>query len=400
MDADNERIYDLVYKVPFEGLLGGMLKFGILTLCSYGSVWRAASEVLALAIDRKEALKDFYLGVKFKNKEINQLREILNYFNLPPQLEGLNATDLAVKILESVVKSSDVRDRLERDLIKSLSTVEIGKNHVILGVIPREGSKPSYGLFPNTFKQPEFHEHRYAYMTPSASVSGKTQIYADPIWFFVLSLGYLMTFVGRLGLTTYYLVPDVNTMLARYVGPEEVLISIKNFTYISDSSLRVIKRGQHAYSHKELFELIVSYELAKEYVEIPKDVSFSFYIVDRVGQAYIVKEIFDVDIVDVFEYFKRLIDLLEDSKMEDPYRFIESLFSEAYRELERRRHDVSVVALPLLRSLYTAIKARDYRILVNSLYEFQRVNHARGKGALSEEQLEVLVKVLQELTQT
>jgi|GEM_PF-4157110 len=370
--AEELNMLEVIEKIPIDGLLGGLLKLGLLIVESYRDPTSAASVVLDEAEKRKEGLKAAYTGVRLRDREIQQMSGILEYFNILISNQEAYITEIVIRILEKVRDDIEIQKKLANDLIASINSIEIKKDSIILGKIFKEGSRGKLlGLVPDIFKQPEFHEYKYKYMTPSAAISGKSQIYMDPPWFFILSLGYIMSFLGKSGTVNYYMLPDIEKIitLGARKAIEEILESIAIFENVTS---KVLSEYSYAYSSKELLEMNIAYKLASGRVEFSREIPFKIFAIEKIGNAYVVKEIFEIDIYDIYTYFKELLAYLRESGKED-IKFIEILLARAYSEIRGGKGDLEVVALPFMRLLYAAIKGRDYRILLDALYRLQRI---------------------------
>lgn len=348
--------------VELGGMLGGVIELGYTLLVKSNFDVKAISGLVLNHVDRiwsNQRLRAFLRGAAFKRKQIERLSTTIGrYYQF--QVNDLNTIDLMIRIVEFGQKSPQ---KLKSDIQSSIGQIRLKRGEIILG------NPENAALIPDDLKQPEFHEYRYVFLHPTSTKAGLTKVWADPPWFYVIAVGVLLTLGGAFGtkggMRYYFIVP-------RNISVENIDKIVEGLQRLTTTNFHVISNYRTIYHSKELYELAMAYHLVVNGMEYPENLRVLVYNTEVVGRAYTLVSVLDFDVFELYRYLQTLADILGDVS---EITFIDSMIRDAYYEMLTegiKTAQTTSHTYPLIKRLHAAIKFKNYKMLLETLYEYLR----------------------------
>lgn len=232
---------------------------------------------------------------------------------------------------------------------------------------------------PSVIKQMEFYERTTDFLKPTTG--GKSMIELDPIWFALLSLGFLWGYSGYYG--GFYYVLTSPQLEAELHDHSDILATVES---VSEVNIRSRKR----LDREEVYELGLSLELAKRLESVKAQEKYRWplrlYKERVVGQAFTAEKSMDVDLHDLVEFSVRYVEAWRnmDPKPtvkvgEEEVSPLEALIRVAERELSSNKGvkgDNEMAALLLVKDIHRAISSGRTDLVEEALFRVTR--KARG----------------------
>ncbi len=251
------------------------------------------------------------------------------------------------------------------------SLITVGEKHL--------GYSDLNFILPSIIKQMEFYERTTDFLKPTTG--GKSMIELDPIWFALLSLGFLWGYSGYYG--GFYYILTSPQLEAELHDHYDILATVES---VSEVNIRSRKR----LDREEIYELGLSLELAKKLESVKARERYRWplrlYKERVVGQAFTAEKGMDVDLHDLVEFSIRYIEAWRnmDPKPtvkvdEEEVSPLEALTRVAERELSSNKGvkgDNEMAALLLVKDIHRAISSGRTDLVEEALFRVAR--KARG----------------------
>lgn len=286
--------------------------------------------------------------------------------------------DLFLAIIENVYRF--LRSDHFLDFERSLNSIIIKKNEIVLGE-----EKNARAIVPAIIKQAEFYEYGSAFNRPTTGI--KMNIRMDPIWFSILSVGFLSTYAGYFG-GDYYITyfSGIETFFS---DRKKLRRIVETIDLISVTNIRL----RTPYEIAELFE----FSLALELVDVISERGFSsveleFPIVlakiGLIGNTYTVRDYVEIDL----DTLMRFIDAYYKSYQAETYDVdrkimvkygkkeisfktpLNALLFLATKELQTDVGDNEFSAYLMVKDLYRAVNSGSKKLVEDALLRILRNN--------------------------
>ncbi|HHC19043.1 MAG TPA: hypothetical protein ENK81_01385 [Euryarchaeota archaeon] len=116
----------------------------------------------------------------------------------------------------------------------------------------------------------------------------------------------------------------------------------------------------------------MAYHLVVNGMEYPENLRVLVYNTEVVGRAYTLVSVLDFDVFELYRYLQTLADILGDVS---EITFIDSMIRDAYYEMLTegiKTAQITSHTYPLIKRLHAAIKFKNYKMLLETLYEYLR----------------------------
>ncbi|XRO75669.1 type I-A CRISPR-associated protein Cas8a2/Csx9 [Methanocaldococcus sp. 28A] len=361
--------------IPIDGFTKEILLHGLSQIITRVDIDKIDNPTLAKILRNylnsfKEKIKNISSSKLSRNDKISYTKTYQNWFNTNPPVEY---TSLMVNIVEKTIK---LLEENKIDAKTSLTTIKIEKDSINFGI----PYKKIYAILPAIIKQVEFYEYASEFLTPTKG--RKSIINLDPVWFSILSIGFLLCFAGYFGkkyylmlkndIERYYLavkygIEDEKYALGKILGELELLTQIN------------IQR-KFSLESEEIYELLLSMELAKRQVSLEL-FPVTLYVIELSdNNIYLAKYVLELNLRNSLKFMKKYINrinrylMFESSDNKIPLE--ELLYLALYEHRNPISEDNENLAYIMVKDLYRAINSERLDVLENTLYLLLRKGHS------------------------
>lgn len=282
--------------------------------------------------------------------------------------------ELFLEVINNV--SRLIQNNSSLDLEKSLCSIIIKKREIIFGK-----EKDAIFIIPAIIKQAEFYEYGSTFNKPTTGI--KMNIKIDPIWFSILSVGFLSIYAGYFG-GDYY-ITYFNGIETYFANARKLRKIIETIDLLSATNIKL----RTPYEIAELFE----FSLASELINMisnrdDPDIELEFPIVlakiGLIGNTYTVKDYTEINLDALIGFIKAYYDRYR-SKTHDMDKEIRvgnnyfktplnALLFLATEELRRNMGDNELSAYLMVKDLYRAVNSGNKKLIENALLRILRNN--------------------------
>ncbi|AFK22399.1 type I-A CRISPR-associated protein Cas8a2/Csx9 [Pyrococcus sp. ST04] len=390
-------ILEAIAKLPFEGLSKELITLGFSWIVMEAGLSPSAEDFADIfensienTLKKRAKMNSSRMGRNDKN----------SYDKVLSAWYGVKAPDTYIELFELAIKEAVKLLRSKKiDPTKSLGTIKWDNKGTYLGQ-PYNGH---YAISPAVVKQPEYYEFQSDFLKPTAGQ--KAQIYLDPLWLSLLSLGFLTAFAGFIG-GKYYLMtkPSIEVY---FPDVEEILDGILALT---DAGIESKAR----LDAEELYELKIAMKLAEEGRNVPeKTYPVTLHLISLEGQVYTELKTLQLDIGELSNYLATYIKKIENYmtmgvdlkvKLKEDNIEVEkyplwALVDIAEKELRSGVNgDGEMLAYILVKDIYRAVNTGRRELIEDSIFRLFRQGRGllEGTGKASGELRKVLRAFMQE----
>lgn len=255
----------------------------------------------------------------------------------------------------------------------SLANVSVSKKGEFIFGLPY---KDELAITPSIIKQMEFYEQSTTFLKPTKGPKSMAKL--DPVWFSLLSLGFLICYAGFYG-GSYYLLtkPDLEV----YIGDrKQVQLFLGTILRVSATNIR---HGINLIS-EECYELDLSLQLAKELEREILNLRWPLmlYKENIVGKAYTAEKVTMLDLSDLTKFAARYIEEVKSRISKRPIEVkwgdehispLEALVKAAQIELSKQQEgDNELLLYIMVKDLYRSISTGREELMLDTLQRILR----------------------------
>lgn len=364
---------------PFTGLLRELISLGLLELI-YRGIQLAQSKDINIRVS--QALYGILESFRQQLYGVNSSKIVYNdksaYFTKTKRLTKWYGSsefpeDYIGLMFYVIENTARLLEDNKIDFISSFQSIKVGKE-IILG----KEFNNSLAIVPAIVKQAEFYEYQNEFLKPTGGV--KPEILADPIWFTVMAIGFLKSFMGYYNKKYYFVTKE--GVEASFGNPQLVRAFSGAISLISQAHMKIKPNP----CFEELYNLRLSYDIASSNQAIESIVfPLKMYEVALVGNAYTCTRTMLIDLSDSISYMKEYISKLKsyglaglsveirlkNKTYENP---MEALLSLAENEAQKPiPGDSSMLILTFIKDLYRVIHVRKRFLVEDTLLRLSRI---------------------------
>ncbi|XRO77239.1 type I-A CRISPR-associated protein Cas8a2/Csx9 [Methanocaldococcus sp. 10A] len=360
--------------IPIDGFTKEILLHGLSQIITRVDINEIDNPTLAKILRNclnsfKEKMKNTGSSKLSRNDKISYTKTYQNWFNTNPPVEY---TSLMVDIVE---KTINLLEKNKIDAKTSLTIIKIEKDSINFGI----PYKKIYAILPAIIKQVEFYEYASEFLTPTKG--RKSIINLDPVWFSILSIGFLLCFAGYFGKKYYLMLKnDIERYyLAVGYGIEDEKYILGNILEELELLTQINIQRKFSLESEEIYELLLSMELAKRQVSLEL-FPVTLYVIELSDNVYLAKDVLELDLRNSLKFMKKYINklnsylMLESSDNKIPLE--ELLYLALYELRNSISEDNENLAYIMVKDLYRAINSGNLDILENTLYLLLRKGHS------------------------
>lgn len=295
-------------------------------------------------------------------------------------LFGTNIPNTYIDLFLEIINI--LKDRVGKDpsldFMKSLSSISIKKNEIILG-----NKEHAVILVPAILKQAEFYEYGSGFNKPTTGM--KINIRMDPIWLTILALGFLSTYAGYFG--GYYYIIYFSGIETYFADGDMLNKILRSIDMISNVNIRL----KTPYEVAEVFEFSLALalvDLIREQDFDSNELVFPLILtkIGLLGNTYTIKGFIELDLHALIEfiakYYQNYQAIMHGEIREIKIKFgknelmfgtpLAALVFLAIKELQVDLGDNELSAYLMIKDLYRAVNSRRRKILEDSLFRILR----------------------------
>ena len=364
--------------IPIDGFTKEILLHGLSQIITRVDIDKIKIDNPTLAKILRNCLNSFKEKIKntgssklSRNDKISYTKTYQNWFNTNPPVEY---TSLMVDIVE---KTINLLEENKIDAKTSLTTIKIEKDSINFGI----PYKKIYAILPAIIKQVEFYEYASEFLTPTKG--RKSIINLDPVWFSILSIGFLLCFAGYFGKKYYLMLKnDIERyyLAVRYSMNDDEKYILGNILEELELLTQINIQRKFSLESEEIYELLLSMELAKRQVSLEL-FPVTLYVIELSdNNVYLAKDVLELNLRNSLKFMKKYINRLNSYLMfesSDNKIPLEDLLYLALYELRNPvSEDNENLAYIMVKDLYRAINSGNLDILENTLYLLLRKGHS------------------------
>ncbi|CAB49934.1 type I-A CRISPR-associated protein Cas8a2/Csx9 [Pyrococcus abyssi] len=385
-------ILEAIARLPFEGLSKELITLGFSWIVMDAGLspnpndFADAIENSMDTLKKRAMMNSSRIG---KNDRNSYDRVFSKWF-------GVKAPDTYMELFELVINETIKLLRSGKiDPAKSLQSITRNKNGTYLG----QAYNGEYAITPAVIKQPEYYEFQSEFLKPTAGQ--KAQIYLDPLWFSLLSMGFLTAFAGYIR-KRYYLMtkPGIEVY---FPDVEEILID--GIIALTDAGISSRAR----LDAEELYELRIVMKLAEEGRKVPEMTYPIALHISLEGQVYTELKTLQLDLKELSNYLATYVKKIENYrvmgvdlkvKLKEGEKYpLWALVDIAEKELNKGvSGDRELLAYIFVKDLYRAVNSGRKELIEDSIFRLFRQGRGllEGEGRASGELRKVLRVFMQE----
>ncbi len=228
---------------------------------------------------------------------------------------------------------------------------------------------------PAILKQPEFYEKQTVFLKPTGGPDAEIEV--DPVWFAVLSLGFMLGFGGYYD-GAYHILTKPGLPLSLEGLSALPVSTLKNAIEGLRDLAFICRERRPSLVSEEIFALQLAMAVAERERALPREVfPLHLYEVEYVANTYTLTRALLVDLEPLVLYLDRYYRALRKRatalNREDAFNPLKSVVELAARELRERQQGAGEqTAYLFVKDFYRAVMAGNARLLEESLLRFLR----------------------------